>query len=110
MLVTTLVASFMAFATAVAFAVTTDETVSLTPVQDNSIVMVDREWSENAGSNGRIRIKGNQHIVAFDFDFTPLKGRRVKSTDSSAHRHQKQSRESRFPQLLCPGMSRKARL
>ncbi|MFM7919686.1 MAG: hypothetical protein ACKPJJ_05635, partial [Planctomycetaceae bacterium] len=79
MLVTTLVASFMAFATAVAFAVTTDETVSLTPVQDNSIVMVDREWSENAGSNGRIRIKGNQHIVAFDFDFTPLKGRRVKS-------------------------------
>lgn len=79
MLVTTLVASFMVFATAVAFAVTTDETVSLTPVQDNSIVMVDREWSENAGSNGRIRIKGNQHIVAFDFDFTPLKGRRVKS-------------------------------
>jgi hypothetical protein len=38
-------------------AVAADETLSLTPTQDNSIVMVDGEWSENAGSSGRIRIK-----------------------------------------------------
>jgi hypothetical protein len=59
-------------------AVAADETLSLTPTQDNSIVMVDGEWSENAGSSGRIRIKGNQHIVAFNFDFAPLRGRRVR--------------------------------
>lgn len=54
------------------------ETLSLTPTQDNSIVMVDGEWSQNAGSSGRIRIKGNQHIVAFSFDFSALRGRQVR--------------------------------
>ena len=78
MLFTQLLALFMAAAPTAACAITTDESVSLTPTQDNSIVMVDGEWSENAGSNGRIRIKGNQHIVAFNFDFSSLRGRRVK--------------------------------
>jgi hypothetical protein len=55
-----------------------DEILSLTPTQDNSIVMVDGEWSENAGSSGRIRIKGNQHIVAMGFDFAALRGRQVR--------------------------------
>lgn len=41
-------------------------------IQDNSIVMVDGEWSVNAGSSGRIRIKGNQHIVAMSFDLTAI--------------------------------------
>lgn len=37
------------------------ESVRLPAVQDNSIVMVDGEWSLNAGSNSRIRIKGSAH-------------------------------------------------
>ncbi len=58
--------------------VSATETVSLTPVRDNSIVMVDGEWNQNAGANGRIRIKGNQHIVAMAFDLSVLKGRTVR--------------------------------
>lgn len=54
------------------------ETVSLTPIRDNSIVMVDGEWNQNAGANGRIRIKGNQHIVAMAFDLSGLQGRTVR--------------------------------
>ncbi len=53
------------------------ETLRLAATRDNSIVMVDREWTVNAGQNSRIRIKGNQHIVAMGFDVTPLRGRRV---------------------------------
>lgn len=53
--------------------------ISLPVTQDNSIVMVDGEWTENAGSSGRIRIKGNQHIVAMGFDTSAIAGRRVKS-------------------------------
>lgn len=46
---------------------------------DNSIVLVDREWSANAGGQGRIRIKGNQHIVAMVFDTKAIAGKRVRS-------------------------------
>lgn len=53
------------------------ESIRLPVIQDNSIVMVDGEWSENAGQSGRIRIKGNQHIVAMGFDTAPLRGKRV---------------------------------
>ncbi len=53
------------------------ETVILPVVKDNSIVMVDGEWGENAGAQGRIRIKGNQHIVAMAFDTSAIAGRRV---------------------------------
>lgn len=53
------------------------ETVILPVVKDNSIVLVDGEWSENAGAQGRLRIKGNQHIVVMAFDMSPMAGRRV---------------------------------
>ncbi|MFN9717921.1 MAG: fibronectin type III domain-containing protein [Planctomycetota bacterium] len=45
---------------------------------DNSIVMVDSEWQVNGGSQGRIRIKGNQHVVVMSFDLKSIKGRLVK--------------------------------
>lgn len=54
------------------------ETLRLPVVKDNSIVMVDGEWSQNAGQQGRIRIKGNQHIVAMDFDVSAIAGRVVR--------------------------------
>ena len=50
------------------------ESLKLPVIQDNSIVLVDGEWNENAGQKGRIRIKGNQHIVAMAFDMSPLHG------------------------------------
>ncbi|MFM7041562.1 MAG: hypothetical protein ACKO35_05170, partial [Planctomycetaceae bacterium] len=52
-------------------------TVELPTTMDNSIVMVDGEWNDNAGGAGRIRIKGNQHIVAMAFDTAAVAGRRV---------------------------------
>ncbi len=53
------------------------ETVKLPVTQDNSIVLVDGEWNENAGSQGRIRIKGNQHIVAMAFDTSAVEGKLI---------------------------------
>jgi hypothetical protein len=61
------------------------EQVSIPVTQDNSIVMVDGEWTENAGSSGRIRIKGNQHMVAMAFDTSAIAGRRVKSARLECH-------------------------
>ncbi|MCX5683068.1 MAG: hypothetical protein NT049_05210, partial [Planctomycetota bacterium] len=55
------------------------ETVRLPATKDNSIVLVDKEWRENAGGQSRIRIKGNQHIVAMMFDVAAIKGKLVKS-------------------------------
>jgi len=55
------------------------ETVRLPVTKDNSIVLVDKERRDNAGGQGRIRIKGNQHIVAMMFDVAAIKGRLVKS-------------------------------
>jgi hypothetical protein len=55
------------------------ETVRLPVTKDNSIVLVDKEWRDNAGGQGRIRIKGNQHLVAMMFDVAAIKGRLVKS-------------------------------
>ncbi len=54
------------------------DVVQLNVTMDNSIVMVDGEWSENAGQQGRIRIKGNQHIVAMAFDVAAIIGKRTK--------------------------------
>lgn len=54
------------------------ETVRVAVTKDNSIVLVDGEWTLNAGDQGRIRIKGNQHIVAMAFDVAAIAGRRVK--------------------------------
>lgn len=61
------------------------ESVRLPVVQDNSIVMVDGEWSENAGSSGRIRIKGNQHIVAISFDLSAVQGKTIRKAELICH-------------------------
>ncbi|QDT99977.1 fibronectin type III domain-containing protein [Gimesia aquarii] len=53
--------------------------IQLPVTKDNSIVMVDREWELNAGQQGRIRIKGNQHMVAMAFDTSAIAGKRVKN-------------------------------
>lgn len=54
------------------------QTIRLPVTKDNSIVMVDGEWSDNAGGNGRIRIKGNQHVVAMAFDTSAIAGKLVR--------------------------------
>ncbi|MBA3709720.1 MAG: hypothetical protein H0W83_12980, partial [Planctomycetes bacterium] len=53
------------------------ETVRLPAVRDTSIVLVDGEEAERQGGLARIRIKGNQHIVAMGFDAAALAGRAV---------------------------------
>ncbi|MDA3959899.1 MAG: hypothetical protein PF961_03845 [Planctomycetota bacterium] len=45
---------------------------------DNSIVDYKGERHLNAGAKQRIRIKGNQHLVAMDFDPAPLRGAHIK--------------------------------
>ena len=64
---------------ALSFSHVTAAPIQLPVTQDNSIVLVDGEWSENAGDKGRIRIKGNQHIVAMSFDTSAIAGKRVRS-------------------------------
>ncbi len=54
------------------------ESIQLPVIKDNSIVMVDGEWELNAGKQGRIRIKGNQHMVSMAFDTSAIAGKRVK--------------------------------
>ena len=44
---------------------------------DNSIVIYPGEEHLNAGGQTRIRIKGNQHLVAMAFDAAPLAGRKI---------------------------------
>lgn len=60
-------------------------TVELPVTMDNSIVMVDGEWNHNAGGAGRIRIKGNQHVVAMAFDTSAIAGRRVEKATLVCH-------------------------
>lgn len=48
-------------------------------VRDNSIVLYPGEEHLNAGRLSRIRIKGNQHLVAMAFDRDALRGRMVRS-------------------------------
>lgn len=55
------------------------DSIQLPVTKDNSIVMVDREWELNAGQQGWIRIKGNQHMVAMAFDTSAIAGKRVKN-------------------------------
>ena len=59
--------------------------IRLPVVQDNSIVMVDGEWSENAGSASRLRIKGNQHIVAMSFDMSGVRGKKIRRAELVCH-------------------------
>jgi len=66
-----------------AFVMTADvsaaDSIPLAVTKDNSIVLVDGEWQENAGDKGQIRIKGNQHLVAMAFDLKPVLGHRIRS-------------------------------
>lgn len=52
--------------------------ISVPVTKDNSIVLVDGEWTENGGQKGQIRIKANQHLVAMGFDTSGLLGKRLK--------------------------------
>ncbi len=54
------------------------EVIRLPVTQDNSIVLVDGEWNDNAGEQARIRAKGNQHLIAMSFDTSAVKGKRIK--------------------------------
>ena len=66
------------FIVLVAVRASSAESLQLPVTKDNSIVLVDGEWSENAGPKGQIRIKANQHIVAMAFDMSATTGRLVK--------------------------------
>jgi hypothetical protein len=61
------------------------DSIALQATGDNSIVMVDGEWSINAGGASRLRIKGNQHIVAMNFAPAPLAGKRVAKATLVCH-------------------------
>jgi hypothetical protein len=54
------------------------EQLRIPVVADNSIVLHHAELDINQGRNSQIRIKGNQHIVAMNFDWSALKGLTVK--------------------------------
>jgi hypothetical protein len=49
--------------------------------RDNSIVLYPGEEEINAGRQTRIRIKGNQHLVALGFDLAGMRGRIVESAE-----------------------------
>lgn len=55
-----------------------EDPIRLPVTKDNSIVMVTGEWDLNGGRQGRIRIKGNQHMVAIAIDASAIAGRLVK--------------------------------
>ena len=54
------------------------ESIQLPVIKDNSIVMVDGEWEQNVGQQGRIRVKGNQHMVVIAFDTSAIQGKQIK--------------------------------
>jgi hypothetical protein len=58
-----------------------DAPVRIAVTKDNSIVLVENEWRDNAGRQGQIRIKGNQHLVAMMFDPKALAGRVIQSAE-----------------------------
>ena len=70
--------ALLAFSAMLVPRVCAQQTASLPAVSDNSIIMVDGEWAQNSGQQSRIRIKGNQHIVAMAFDLSAIAGRRVR--------------------------------
>ncbi len=59
----------------------TAEMLRLPAIADTSIVLYEGEESERHGAHPRIRIKGNQHIVAMAFDVSALAGRMVTSAE-----------------------------
>ena len=70
--------AFLSISSLFATALVAEEAIQLPVTKDNSIVMVDGEWELNAGQQGRIRVKGNQHMVVMAFDATAITGKRVK--------------------------------
>lgn len=69
----------MALILALPWPIRAAETVRLPATRDNSIVLHPAEMGVNAGGAQRIRIKGNQHIVAMGFDLAAVRGRTVRS-------------------------------
>jgi len=78
------------------------ESVRVGATRDNSIVLVPREWRINGGRLARIRIKGNQHLVAMDFDRAPLRGRLVRSATLVARRGAAQISGLTISTLMAP--------
>ena len=76
--------------------------------KDNSIVLVDREWHLNQGRHSQIRIKGNQHLVAMEFDATPLKGRRIASATLVCHQGSQTIEELTVSTIQAPWDERKS--
>lgn len=72
---TPLLTGCLALSAAASLVVAAPERIDVT--QDNSIILVKSEEKLNHGSKPRIRIKGNQHIVAIGIDPQPLRGRKV---------------------------------
>ncbi|MEM6692862.1 MAG: hypothetical protein AAF664_25765, partial [Planctomycetota bacterium] len=72
---------FLAWALMMSSVAVASDLVVLPSTKDNSIVLVEGEWRVNAGKQGRIRVKGNQHLVAMDFDTKAIRGRRVKAAE-----------------------------
>ncbi|GAF85958.1 unnamed protein product, partial [marine sediment metagenome] len=60
--------------------------VRIEVTRDNSIVLYRGEYHLNAGRKTRIRIKGNQHLVAMAFDMRPLAGKLIESATLVCHR------------------------
>lgn len=70
---------YLLFIISAAVATPAETQTQIEATADNSIVLVEGEFGLNAGSQNRIRIKGNQHLVAIDFDFDKLRGKRIRS-------------------------------
>jgi hypothetical protein len=56
-----------------------EASVSIRAAKDNSVVLYPGEYHLNAGARQRIRIKGNQHLFAMDFDWSAVRGKLVRS-------------------------------
>jgi hypothetical protein len=63
----------------VGLAASANAAVRVPATKDNSIVLYPREYHLNAGDRQRIRIKGNQHLVAMDFDWSAVRGKLVRA-------------------------------
>jgi len=74
------VASYLLF-----YCISAEAQTRVKATADNSIVMVEGEYHLNAGGQNKIRIKGNQHLVAMDFDFEKLHGKRIRSAVLVCH-------------------------
>lgn len=49
----------------------TSAPISVPVTKDNSIVLVDGEWTENSGQKWQIHIQGNQHLFVGFSAFAP---------------------------------------